>query len=785
VLARRLGDHHPGARLTVLVAGPPHLAAGEDAFDVLRAGELEVSGWDGLLRDHRWPDLTEFLKPHLLRRLIVEEAAVFLDAAVDVLAPLDPVLRALERHDVVLAPLLLGELPLDGHRPDLEDLREARRLGGSLVAISPSASAVEMLDWWAERLGPAAMLPDRFEDHPEHPQRELGRWIDLAPSLFPQVSLLQDPGSAVSYWNLHERRLEEHGGAVTANGRLLRFVHFEGFDPGRPFLLNDRADRVRTSEDPVLAKLCESYADRLVDAGQRDHRRRLDVGRRLPNGMIFDDRLSSLLADAADAGDEPGDVFSDEGCEAFMRWLEGPAPHGSPFGVNRYLHRVYRERDDLHLAYPDLDGAHGEDFAGWAWVFGVPEMGIPGRFLPPRPPSIGEPEAIRRAAPGHEKPALPRGGRPDLSMKVTGLLTGTLGLGEAARGYVRALEASDIPVSTSTVDVRQFVELTREAHEGYARVEYADLRGAEQAGFNLICINADELVRFAELVGGDYFSQRPSIGVWAWETDHVPERWHGAFELLDEIWVYSKYVAENLGCAAPIPVRRIPPPVSAPDAGTDELDLGVPQGFRFLFMFDFFSTIQRKNPVGLIEAFRRAFEAGEGPQLVIKTLNGVHRPEALEEVLWAARDRPDIHVIDRSLSARERDALVAGCDSYVSLHRSEGFGLTLAECMALGKPVIGTAFSANTDFMTTDNSYLIPHGMTRVGADCEVYPPEGTWADPDVDEAARLMRRVVEQPEEARIKGERARRDIERLYSPQAVGALIRSRLEELIGRWP
>jgi glycosyltransferase involved in cell wall biosynthesis len=391
---------------------------------------------------------------------------------------------------------------------------------------------------------------------------------------------------------------------------------------------------------------------------------------------------------------------------------------------------------------------------------------------------------LEEGEPDQHREPLPRGGKPDLSVHVTGLLTGTLGLGEAARGYVRALEAADIAVSTSTVDVREFVKITRHAHEGYARVEYADITATSPAGFNLVCINADELPRFAKLVGEDFLTERPSIGVWAWETDTVPDRWRSAFGLLDEIWVYSSYVAENLGRAAPIPVLRVPPPVSPPDPGDGKLDLGIPEGFQFLFMFDFFSTIQRKNPIGLIEAFRQAFEPGDGPQLVLKTINGVHRHEALEAVLWAARGRPDIHVVDRSLNARERDALVAGCDCYVSLHRSEGFGLTLAECMALGKPVVGTAFSATTDFMTEQNSYLVPYEMTRVGADCEIYPAEGSWAEPDVGEATQLLRRVLEQPEEARAKGERARRDIAKLYSPDATGKLIRSRLDEITALW-
>jgi hypothetical protein len=780
VLAEGLAQHHPGAGLTVLFAAPDHLAAGSEPFDVLDPSALSVPGWERLLEGRRWADLNELLKPHLMSRLLEEgaSAAVFLDATIDLLAPLDPVRRALERHAAVVVPCVRGELPDDGRRPDAEELRRAGRFSTSMIAAGQDAP--ELLHWWADRLAAGARRPPSAVFGPAEPRRELSRWLELAPGVFEDVAVIDDPGLAASRWNLHERTLSREPGSVTADGRPLRFLHFEGFDPLRPFLLAEGSDRVRTSEHPVLGGLCESYAERLIEAGWRDLRRRADVGLRLANGMTFDNRLSLLLADAAASGEEPEDLFSAEGTEAFMRWLERPAFPGSGSPINRYLYAIYQERDDLRVVYPDLVGSDSGGFAGWAWAFGLREMGIPERFLPPRPPGIEAVKPHRISI-----PPLPRGGVPELSMNVTGLLRGTLGLGEAARGYVRALEAADLPVSTSSVDVREFVKLAGAAHQGYAQVEYADLAGAERAGFNLICINADELVPFAESIGEDFFHARPNVGVWAWETDHVPERWQDAYGLLDEIWVYSTYVAENLSRTSPIPVYRIPPPVSPPEPGGAELDLHVPDGFRFMFMFDFFSTIQRKNPIGLIEAFRLAFAPGEGPQLVLKTINGVHRPQALEQVLWAARGRPDIHVVDRSLSARERDALVASCDCYVSLHRSEGLGLTLAECMLLEKPVIGTGFSATTDFMTEENSYLVPYTMTRVGADCEIYPPEGTWADPDLGEAARLMRRVFEQPNEACAKGDVARRDIERLYSPGAVGALIRSRLENLIALWP
>ena len=213
--------------------------------------------------------------------------------------------------------------------------------------------------------------------------------------------------------------------------------------------------------------------------------------------------------------------------------------------------------------------------------------------------------------------------------------------------------------------------------------------------------------------------------------------------------------------------------------------LGVPDGFLFLFVFDYMSTTQRKNPVGLVEAFRGAFTPQDGAHLLIKTINAPLRPLAEEELLWACHGRDDIHVIDRSLTGPERDALMAACDCYVSLHRSEGFGLTMAEAMSIGKPVIATGYSGNVDFMTAENSYLVDYDIVRVGPDCEIYPADGEWAEPDLQQAARVMRSVYDDPAHARTLGEQARADIARLLSPEATGAAMRDRLRALAGQRP
>ena len=103
----------------------------------------------------------------------------------------------------------------------------------------------------------------------------------------------------------------------------------------------------------------------------------------------------------------------------------------------------------------------------------------------------------------------------------------------------------------------------------------------------------------------------------------------------------------------------------------------------------------------------------------------------------------------------------------MSLHRSEGFGLTPAESMYLGKPVIATGWSGNLDFMTHENSYLVDYELVPVGAEGAPYPADGMWAEPDLDHAARLMRRVFTERDEAAAKGARAAADLRRTHSLQ------------------
>jgi glycosyltransferase involved in cell wall biosynthesis len=199
-----------------------------------------------------------------------------------------------------------------------------------------------------------------------------------------------------------------------------------------------------------------------------------------------------------------------------------------------------------------------------------------------------------------------------------------------------------------------------------------------------------------------------------------------------------------------------------------------------LFSFDFLSIAERKNPFALVQAFKRAFRPGDGAVLLIKTVNGPHAARPLRRLEAAAADHPDIHVVDGYVSASEKDSTIAACDCYVSLHRSEGYGLTMAEAMAYGKPVIATAYSGNLDFMDEANSFLVPFRLTTISRRRGPYSAGEQWADPDVDAAAELMRYVYDHPDEARAVGHAASAELRTHHTIQRTASFLAGRLADL-----
>lgn len=353
--------------------------------------------------------------------------------------------------------------------------------------------------------------------------------------------------------------------------------------------------------------------------------------------------------------------------------------------------------------------------------------------------------------------------RPGLN--VVGYVRHELGIGEAARLFVAVAKAAGYDYATVP-----FLASTNRQQGAF--------RGEERAPIydtNVVYINPDQLIRFVEAAPRDFFTDRYTIGAWTWETEVFPQHLRHAEQHVDEIWMPSRYAAKSVARGATKPVRVFPHPIVPPKPSqASKAELGLPPGFVFLFCFDFNSVPQRKNPLAIIDAFERAFQPGEGPSLFIKCINSETRPQYSDQLCSRAASRADIRVRDLCLKAEDLAAMMAASDAYISLHRSEGFGLTLAEAMALGKPTIATGYSGNLEFMTASNSWLIPFRLTPVPSGCEPYAAGSGWAEPDIIAAARAMREVFENREEAAKRASQAKQDILQLHSLESRSRLLK-----------
>jgi Glycosyltransferase len=353
---------------------------------------------------------------------------------------------------------------------------------------------------------------------------------------------------------------------------------------------------------------------------------------------------------------------------------------------------------------------------------------------------------------------------------------GQSGLGESARLYIRALLAEGYPVAVHNIDI--------DIPHGMDDTSLEEHIGTDTPyGVNMVFVNPDYLDDAIASIGHQRLISRHTIACWFWELEKFPDEWLPALRQVDEIMVSSDFIGKAIGSVTNKPVLRVPLPVGEiNDSGLERSDFGLDAGaFIFLNSFDFNSFLPRKNPLAVIEAFRRAFaNEGANVRLLIKSSNGHRHPEKLRELLNAAAVDQRILIRDEVIDRCDVQALQRCADVYVSLHRAEGFGLGLAECMRLGKPVIATAWSGNMEFMTPDNSCLVDYRLVPVGEGEYMHHAGQRWADPDIDHAAVYMRRLVEDREFATRIGVQAASDIRDKLSPHTAAQRIIQRLRAL-----
>lgn len=802
-----LRQHCPQADLVLGLCDRPHEQTScPQAHEIIPVEALDIPELGTFIYQYSILELNTAIKPYLIERLLARgyRKVIYFDPDIRIYQPLDPLLELLDRHNAVLTPHLIAPLDDDGWPSELSIL-QAGSYNLGFIALSSSEETLRLVKWWQAKLYKECVvdLPrNLFVDQ---------KWMDMTPSLFAGVHIERDAGWNVAYWNLGHRTLSRAAdGSIQAAGRPLLFFHFSGFAIEDSSLSRHQNRFDKGTAGSPLRELCDGYASTLTDFGAErfatlpyafacfaDGTPVPDAARRLI-------RISNTFAGI--------DYFDPNHCPRLHQQLnrvQASLRGGLP--LTALALSLWHSRSDLRQAFPAVESVDSLRFAEWIMDSASREAGFSERYLQPIREQLAKAEGLgpgqspvhrllrlvwrqRRRVPlklrialqpyaarvlrhAYPRPPLNRPPRcEEAGVNLIGYLHAESGTGEAARASLRALRNSRLPFSL--VDYRL---------GNVSRMDESIEGGDQWAHYpvNLLHVNADQSKVAREHLGHELFEGRYTLGYWFWEMPRFPDFLHFAFDQVDEILVASEYNRKAIAAHTDKPVTLIPPAIQVditPPLSRRQLHLE-DDCFLFLHLSDALSMPQRKNPLGVIEAFLLAF--ADAPQLPVRLLlkvsNLEHQPELTQTLRQAAASDARIRLIEGYLDRHTLNNLLNVCDCYVSLHRAEGFGLPLAEAMYLGKPVIATHWSGNVDFMDEHNSLPVSYRLVQLNEDIGPYQKGQTWAEPDQQQAAALMRQALESPQQMRQLGERAAQTIRQRYSPLRIGELLGERVQTIV----
>ncbi len=339
------------------------------------------------------------------------------------------------------------------------------------------------------------------------------------------------------------------------------------------------------------------------------------------------------------------------------------------------------------------------------------------------------------------------------SIRVVGLLSSASGLGGSARLCMETLDAVGYAVHGH--DVAPLFD----SDDGIVPPAGRDDRTAP-GRVSIYHLNPPMLLPGILASGVGAYRRGGNIGYWAWELERLPPEWVQALQFVQAVLVPSRFCRAAVSRHTAKPVVVVPHPVRRAPPGGGSVDRTAARPFRVVSIFRLGSSFERKNPVALVRAFRLAFGEARDVRLVLKTSDGARCPAEKARLLGEIGGAPNVELVDEVWDEARIDALVRSADLYASLHRSEGFGLPLAEAMMREVPVLATAWSGNTDFCSPEHSFAVDYTLVEFSDSHPDYDEVGRarWAEPSVAHAAAQLMLARRDPQGARNRAAAAKR---------------------------
>jgi glycosyltransferase involved in cell wall biosynthesis len=365
-------------------------------------------------------------------------------------------------------------------------------------------------------------------------------------------------------------------------------------------------------------------------------------------------------------------------------------------------------------------------------------------------------------------------GRYEHGVNLIGNICAESGLGQSCRLVASALDKTGFPLS-----IYKYEQLGAEGQGDHSW----ENRLSKELPYdvNLIHINPHELGLAFIQQDASVWNYRYNIGYWLWELEEFPDEWIPCFQCLDEIWAPSEFICNAIRKKTTLPVRCMSYYVDV-HIGTiyERKHFGIPEDkFLYLMMYDQSSCMERKNPIGVLNAFKMAFEKeNENVGLVIKINNPT--PESRKQIRSVLDGYTNVYLIEETLSRDEVNSLTKCVDVVVSLHRAEGFGLVLAEAMLLGTPTVATNWSSNTEFMNENVACMVDYELITIEKDMPPFKAGNRWADANLDQAAGYMKKLYEDKEYYEMIRKNAKEYAEEKLGMDQAAGRMRERLKEI-----
>jgi glycosyltransferase involved in cell wall biosynthesis len=762
--------YHPEARLYLCLADERLVSADfyPRGCEVVTVQELRIPEFRSFAFRYEIAEFKMALKPYMLRYLLAlgHDDVLYFDPDVEVFAPLDGILTPLrEGASFVVTPRICRP-PQSDTCADDTDILHAGVYNPAFLGVGRGPQTEAVLRWWSRGLQRRCASdegPDIFENQ---------RFMDLVPGFADDVRILRDTAYNVAYWNLAQRELTQDAGCWLVDGQPLRFFHFSGIDPDDVTRLSKYTAAFQGNEImPPLLALMHRYIDQVVVNGFAAGTSATYAYDLFASGVPIPVLARQMFRDSHFYwSGNPFETYEDYLClPTAQQW-----GRSAGYMITNLMAGLHRSQPQLAATY-DLTCREGVE-AYTHWFISNASAFLQGgsRFIDSvanRISRFNRSGSIRRLVPAKRAPY-------EVDVSVVGYLRLALGIGEAGRQVLRTLvhaglKARGLPVQLDSNSPRVDDSLEHLMEE-------------EASGrFQLLNVNAGQVPQVIGHLGEKLRGDAYRIIMPFWELANLPDPWLGSFDLIDEVWAPTRFIQSILDSKVRKPVLHMPLlldfeiPQPAP-----RTKFGLPaDSFLFFFAFDYFSFVDRKNPVAVVRAFKEAFRSrtvNSKVGLVFKTMNGASVPETSAALRDQLRDDPDVMIIEDTLTRAGTLQLMGACDAVVSLHRSEGLGLLVAEAMALGKPVISTNYAATTELVTSETGYPVDYELVPVKKGQYPFHEGQVWAEPDVGHAARLMRQVFEDRTGRMQRADAARLHLAKEYDLEACARRVRDRLHAL-----